>query len=324
MKLKHSVLLAFLFVYSLGMAQSKCREYAKYGLKYLDSESYKDALRYLDWAIELCPDSAECYFYRGICYDALQDYDKRERDFKKFLTLNNNRSKAVSRVGAFYFHNKEFDKSIRLYTEALNSPELTDSAKYIYYLDRGAAKHSIRDLDGALSDFKNAYRLDSGRLSVIVNISGVLRDLKMYDEAEKWLIRASKKDPADIVMLNNLGFLYIEQNLYAKAVPCFNKVIENSSKKDPSFSNMVTLAYAYSNRGFCRSNTGQYKEALKDFEKSIELYPENSYVFKNRALLYLKTNKGQEACEDLVKALALGFTRQYGNEAQELYDKHCR
>ncbi|MFK7810334.1 MAG: hypothetical protein AB8F74_21195 [Saprospiraceae bacterium] len=45
-----------------------------------------------------------------------------------------------------------------------------------------------------------------------------------------------------------------------------------------------------SNRGAARTELGKYDLAMLDINKSIEIYPENSFAFKNRAKLYLKLN----------------------------------
>jgi tetratricopeptide (TPR) repeat protein len=68
---------------------------------------------------------------------------------------------------------------------------------------------------------------------------------------------------------------------------------------------------------------GRTKEALTDVNKSLKLDEANSYAYKNRALIYLEMKDTGKACEDLNKALELGFTEQYGNEVKELKIKHC-
>jgi len=68
----------------------------------------------------------------------------------------------------------------------------------------------------------------------------------------------------------------------------------------------------------------QYSLALQDVNKSIGLYPGNSYAYRNRALIYLALNKTGEACADLDAALSLGFAQRYGPEVAELKNKNCK
>lgn len=69
---------------------------------------------------------------------------------------------------------------------------------------------------------------------------------------------------------------------------------------------------------------GDLKGALADVNKSIKLYPANSYAFRNRALIYIEMNKIKKACEDLQAAIDKGFVQSYGQEVIELQKKHCK
>jgi len=82
-------------------------------------------------------------------------------------------------------------------------------------------------------------------------------------------------------------------------------------------------AFALNNRGFIKFNLNDHAGAMEDIQKSIELDPENSFAYKNRALIYLSTDSISLACTDLNKALELGFTKDYGNEVLELSEKYC-
>ena len=68
---------------------------------------------------------------------------------------------------------------------------------------------------------------------------------------------------------------------------------------------------------------GDLKGAMGDVNKSIELYPSNSYAFRNRALIFIEMNKIQDACNDLQRSSELGFTKMYGSEVDDLRTKYC-
>ena len=70
----------------------------------------------------------------------------------------------------------------------------------------------------------------------------------------------------------------------------------------------------YSNRSFSRLKTNDLNGAMKDINKSLDLYASNSYAYKIRALIYIEKGKIKKACEDLETALELRDTKQYGNE----------
>ena len=80
---------------------------------------------------------------------------------------------------------------------------------------------------------------------------------------------------------------------------------------------------SYNNRGYAKYKLKDYKSALKDITRSIDLYPANSYAFRNRALVYLSLDKKEKACENLQKAIDLGYSGMYGNDVEELLKKNC-
>jgi tetratricopeptide (TPR) repeat protein len=112
----------------------------------------------------------------------------------------------------------------------------------------------------------------------------------------------------------NIGFKYQEMGQYDKAIEYFNKVLEMSPDEP----------LGYSNRSYCRLKTGDIKGAKSDIEKSLKLYPGNSYAYRIRALIYLEEGKTDKACEDFRTALNKGFTEMYGDEVLQLLKKHCQ
>jgi len=80
----------------------------------------------------------------------------------------------------------------------------------------------------------------------------------------------------------------------------------------------------YNNRGFAKYKLGDYKGALEDIDLSISLLPNNSYAFRNRALVHLAQNEKELACADMQKALDLGFAQSYGDEISKLQADNCR
>ena len=79
----------------------------------------------------------------------------------------------------------------------------------------------------------------------------------------------------------------------------------------------------YGNRSFSRLKLGDTKGALEDIEKSIELFPKNSYAYWIRAQIYIEMGKKKKICKDLQTAIDLQFTFNYGDDALRLQEKHC-
>ena len=57
---------------------------------YMSTANYKEALPYLDKAIEQSPDNDDLYGYRVVCYLELKEYQKANKDLTKMYEINPN------------------------------------------------------------------------------------------------------------------------------------------------------------------------------------------------------------------------------------------
>lgn len=167
------------------------------------------------------------------------------------------------------------------------------------------------------------------------------------------------KDFSEAIALNDefteayysRAICYSNINKLNKALKDFNKVIELDPEYAEAYNNRAFYvkmktgdykgaiedynkflelnkennnAFAYSNRGHAKYMLKQYDEALVDIEKSISLDSTNSFAFKNRALIFIGLDSLQLACDDLNKAIQLGYTNDYDNEAENLKNEFCK
>lgn len=78
-----------------------------------------------------------------------------------------------------------------------------------------------------------------------------------------------------------------------------------------SYNAISQSAITYNNRGVNKFATGDYKNALLDYNKAIELNPKDASVYYNRG--FAKANLGivNEACLDWSKAGEMGYWKAY-------------
>jgi len=89
--------------------------------------------------------------------------------------------------------------------------------------------------------------------------------------------------------------------------------LSDAIKADPG------LQEAYVFRGMCYNESNQPKKALKDFTQAIELKPNDSYAYEQRALIYRnQLNDQAKAAADSKKAAEL--REGVRNEQRERYN----
>ena len=66
-------------------------------------------------------------------------------------------------------------------------------------------------------------------------------------------------------------------------------------------------AHYYFRQGIAYYETGQYDNAISDFNKALEINPNYAEAYYNRGIINLRKQEYDKALDDLEKAQSLGF-----------------
>jgi tetratricopeptide (TPR) repeat protein len=206
-----------------------------------------------------------------------------------------------------------FDRSEADLTRAVELAP--DTADLLKALDRLTwTYHQMRMFDKALVHGRRALAIDSVDLGALNNLALLYSDLGDTVNAFAHLKKLMRVYPEDDLGWINMGFFLGTIGKHEQALGYYDEA-EKRGRRDGRF---------YNNRGYSRLGVGDVKGARQDVERSIKLYPGNSYAYRNLALIEIKENKIGAACDALEKALQLGYTKIYGDEVIELRRKNCR
>ena len=306
-------LIALLFLLSFISSQAQDKElFYKKASDFADKKDYENALKQIDLALYLDSTNSDFLFLKANTLYELKEYKVAFTTYSTLITHYPLNVLALNQRGILLNTVQEFEYAITDFDKALSICKI-DSIRMTLFVNRGAAKISIREFQGAYNDFMEAYKIDSMQIGVLNNLATVMDEIGKGDQTLKYLFKILEIDSNFIGAYANIGFKYQQMGKYKMAVKFFDKVLSLDSNE----------ALTYNNRGFNRLKLGDLNGAMSDVEKSIELYPGNSYAYRNRALVYLAQKNIKNACVDLDKALELGFTKMYGNEVEELKLKNC-
>lgn len=317
----------FLLLGVLFVTATYAQTAADYVRKAADKANRKDfagAIALFDKAIELEPKEYSHYLNRAYCEFNMGDTEQAKYDVDDVRSIFPNDPVIHIATTHFFVEIMDFDHVVEVNEGILKKfPNLHDSLKLNIYINTSMAKHSMNDAAGAKVELDKAYKLDSLNTGVLINLAGAYDDLGSPEESVRLLKKVLVLEPDNIAIYNNLGFIYSNMGKHSESIDVFNKSIDllKNSKDDES---KKALGFTYSNRGFAKSKLEDYKGALKDYEKSIELAPTNSYVYKNRAVTYIAMRKFKEACVDLNTATMMGFSDMYGDEVDKLSKLYCK
>jgi len=107
----------------------------------------------------------------------------------------------------------------------------------------------------------------------------------------------------------------VERGDYDLALDVCTKLIKLTS------SSAINMATCYNNRGLAYMGLGRYREAIEDFNTSLEANPSFYGALANRGLVHVYTGEYREAVDDITAAMNLGpeDVRLYANRGNAYF-----
>lgn len=170
-------------------------------------------------------------------------------------------------------------------------------------------EEGINDLNRAIFYDSSNYMYFYNRAILHKKTNNLSLALKDYNTC----IQLSEKYGA---AYHNRGFLNMELKNYDNALSDFLISLSLCN-------NLKDSSFTYNNIGHLYYLSKKYSLALENINKSIDLNNINSYAYKNKALVEIELDELDLACENLYKAIQLGYRIKYGEEVDELIKRNC-
>ena len=266
-------------------------EYARRGLEAQQQGDFEQAIQYYDKAINLNPNYAIAYFYRGNAYGNKGELDQAIQDFTKAIDLNPNDAKAYNNRGIAYGTKDDFDLAIQDFTKAIDLDP--NYAKAYFY--RGIAYSDKGELDQAIQDYDKAIDLNPNDAKAYFYRGNAYSNKGDFDQAIQDYDKAIELDPQLAEVYNNRGNAYSDKGDFDQATQDYDEAIDLNPND----------AKAYNNRGVAYSDKGDLDRAIQDYDKAIDLNPNDAKAYNNRGNAY--SNKGEldQAIQDFTEAIDL-------------------
>jgi len=308
-----------------------CAEnYNNLGVQEYEKGNYKKAIEYFTKAIELKPDYAEAYFNRGLAYlktgsiwipGGVENLRKALSDFNKAIELKPDYVDAYYQRGVtycefFHFYRKPFSPEVEdMFNNAIedfNRALALDPTYYIAIAGKGNAYDRHGDFGKAIEAYEEALKHEDeirerwgeeGLAAIYYSFGRALHRIDRIDKAEECYVKAMELNPKLTSAVGHLAGLYLDIGKYDKALELANMYYELAAKKDPY--------HALSIRGKALYYTGNYEDALKDFERLI------TYIQQPNVPSYVRV-----AAPEIYRYIALTY-KAMGNEekAEEYFNK---
>jgi tetratricopeptide (TPR) repeat protein len=215
-----------------------------------------------------------------------------EKDMKRKLAVNGGYFCVLALLSSLTFiKSRSYSDPITFYNSAISQ----NPDNVLMYINRGYARDSRNDFQGAIEDFTKAIDL-SPNYAVSYNDRGSVYSAKGdLKRAINDFDKAIELNPNYVDAYNNRGKAYNDTGNHDQAIIDIDKAIE----LNPAF------ADAYNNRGTVYSAKGNMDDAIKDFDKAKELNPYYAEAYNNLGLACQAKGDLENAITDYGRAIEL-------------------
>lgn len=266
-------------------------------------------------AISLNPNEPSIYYGRAFDYGGFKQYEKSIADINKVLELDEGNLRANDLLATIYLAQEKYDDLIKICDRIIKlDPTFAsayDNRSYAYYM---AGKYDLAILDSynalSLDDKDSRIRgnfITFSKKNFTLGLAKISSLIKEFPQKDIWVYVRSqlyryKKDYKNALVdfakifemipenyrssfLNARAELYGEMGMHDKAIVDYTESIELDSSS----------ALDFGNRGDEYRLTGNYVAAIKDFDKAIEMDPEEPWYYYRRGWVkdeFLKDPEG--------------------------------
>ena len=178
----------------------------------------------------------------------------------------------------------------------------------IAYSKRASAKIKLRKYKGVVRDYDTAILLGEEDVGIYINRGVTKRILGNNIGALKDCETAIQLDPENIEAYLNRGDTHVKLSNYEMAIQDYDTAISLNPKG-------VLLALLYLKRADAKSDFGDKKGAIVDYNKTIELQPNNASIltvaYLNRGITKLNLGESEDAIKDLDEVIRIKQNNEF-------------
>jgi len=199
----------------------------------------------LQSALKYEPDDPEVNAYLGAALRDLGELDRAKEFLDKALKLDQRNGRAWFELGLLYnVQKKQADAEIALANSVRFSPN-----ESLFWYAYGEIFRLQDRTDDALKAYRRAVDLDPPYPKAIGKLVQVLVDHKEYDEAERLLTQAVRRDPKNAMNYLALGTVYQAKKKTKAAIESFQKYLDLAPKNAPDRNKAKEAIDALKRRG---------------------------------------------------------------------------
>ena len=266
-------------------------------------------------AIEANPTNFESYLGRGICHAANGDAARAGEDFGQVLKSGSPLSTAAYlEAGILKEKQGSYREAIDDFSRAIESSGKDASG----YSSRGKTLERMGNYRDSTLDFSRSLELRADNPEDLFNRGYSRMQTGSYRQAIEDFSMVATLDPDHAGTFRNRGYAYQQTGNYSQAISDYSRAlalqpekVESSYRRrypDAQLNKLVEAYhpfFIYYNRGLSYLASGNYRPAIADFNKAIELDAGSAEAFFRRGMANQQAGEMERALADYDRALEL-------------------
>ncbi len=265
--------------------------YTKLAGLYTDTDNLDKAVEMYSKVIELRPSDAFVYISLGSIYETQGKYTEALGAYNNALRIFPEYKYNYLNIANVQYQTKNYKEAIDNYNLFLNTYSQHWEARKNLANSYLANKQS----DKAVIEYENIYINNNSHFDDWANYGIALFDIGDYEKAVSFLEKSIDKNTENLTAKICLALSYqaLEKNELALAQ--FDAIFKEDE-------NLNSLRFDYAN---LLADMSKNKEAIAEYKKYAQAYPEDKRVYKNMGIVYQRQNNYKEAIKSFEKSIAM-------------------
>lgn len=306
--IKQLILCLFIPIAFASFSQEKSK-LIREGEELFAKEDYKKALSVFQKEART-NHAAIVTFWIASCYFQLKKYDLAKKRFLEIIGRGINDEEqelSLINLASCYLNTDNNDSALFYYDQAIeNFPKSSDAYYY-----KGVILYEQTKFSEAKEIYNKAIAIDSTDWRFYIRRQDVSYALNEFGDALADLLKARELKP-DLNISINIAYCYSMLEKYREADLIYKQIYDDKNYN------------VLNNYGLIKHKLGFSKEGEELIRKSLKLNPNNSYAYRNLAIIAIDNKDLTNACIYLKKARDLQFFTKYGAEVDNLILEHCK
>ncbi len=243
---------------------------------YEESKHFEQANRIYDKIGKDSPLWPGATVHRAFNLNSLDKVDEAKKSLDELIAAYPNDITAAEAQGNILRAHKRFKEAVVYYTKAINLLPASAQFHWKYYYSRGVCYERLKDWSNAEKDLLHAHKLDPDQALVLNYLGYSWVDQGLYlNKAMRFIRRAVELKPDDGYFVDSLGWAHFRLHNYKKAAIELERAVE-IKPDDPVINDHLGDAYW---------RVGRKLEAQFQWKQSLTLEPEEVDAVKIREKL---------------------------------------